>query len=59
MKDASVLISPGYQFGPGAGGHFRVCYARDEKEWSAALDRMVCVLDRLAKPKGLPALASR
>lgn len=54
LRDAGVLVSPGYQFGPGAGGHFRLCYARDEAEWIAALERMTGVLDRLARPKGLP-----
>ena len=53
MKSAAVLVSPGYQFGTQGDGHFRVCYARDEKEWSAALDRMVGVLDALAVERGL------
>jgi len=48
LVDAGVLVSPGYQFGPGSGGFFRVCYARDEAEWASALDRMVEVLQRLA-----------
>ena len=43
-RDAGVIVSPGYQFGPSGVGHFRVCYARDEREWDAALDRMVTVL---------------
>ena len=46
---AWVLVSPGYQFGPSSGGHFRLCYARDEAEWALALDRMVGVLDGLAR----------
>jgi aspartate/methionine/tyrosine aminotransferase len=53
LVDAGVLVSAGYQFGPQSGGHFRVCYARDEVEWSRALDRMVTVLDRLAAEVGL------
>ncbi|WP_373356293.1 aminotransferase class I/II-fold pyridoxal phosphate-dependent enzyme [Pseudoroseicyclus sp. CXY001] len=44
MTEAAVLVSPGYQFGPDTDGFFRVCYARDEAEWAAALDRMVTVL---------------
>mgnify|MGYP002713088857 CR=1 FL=1 len=48
MRKAGVLISPGYQFGPNCDGFFRVCYARDEKIWSDALDRMVKVLSMLA-----------
>lgn len=53
MKEASVLVSPGYQFGTQGDGHFRLCYARDENEWSAALDRMVGVLNALAVERGL------
>lgn len=58
LKEASVLISPGYQFGPASSGHFRVCYARDEQVWTRALDRMVAVLDGLAIQKGLPGCQS-
>lgn len=53
LQDAGVLVSPGYQFGPHANGHFRVCYAREEVGWSAALDRMTAVLRRLAIKRGL------
>ncbi|MFK0297502.1 aminotransferase class I/II-fold pyridoxal phosphate-dependent enzyme, partial [Streptomyces sp. NPDC090442] len=53
VRDARVLISPGYQFGPAGQGHFRLCYARDEQQWSAALDRMVTVLNRLGREQGL------
>ncbi|MDB5536835.1 MAG: aminotransferase class I/II-fold pyridoxal phosphate-dependent enzyme [Devosia sp.] len=52
LERAGVLISPGYQFGPSASGHFRVCYARDEKTWAEALKRMVSVLGDLAAQKG-------
>ncbi|GAA0432430.1 pyridoxal phosphate-dependent aminotransferase [Leifsonia naganoensis] len=48
QEEARVIVSPGYQFGPRGLGHFRICYARDEAEWSAALDRMVAVLTRLS-----------
>jgi aspartate/methionine/tyrosine aminotransferase len=51
LVNAGVLVSPGYQFGPTAGGHFRLCYARDEQQWTGALDRMVEVLDGLARGK--------
>jgi len=47
-REAGVIVSPGYQFGPGGLGHFRVCYARDEGEWADALDRIVHCL------RGLP-----
>ena len=53
-REAGVIVSPGYQFGPRGIGHFRVCYARDEVQWDAALDRMVACLKRLAE-KGCPA----
>lgn len=49
VEKAGVLISPGYQFGPESSGHFRVCYARDEKEWAKALTRIVSVLAELRK----------
>lgn len=54
LTEAAVFVSPGYQFGPGNDGHFRVCYARDESTWQDALDRMVSVLNRLAMDRGLP-----
>jgi aspartate/methionine/tyrosine aminotransferase len=44
QDEARVIVSPGYQFGPSGLGHFRVCYARDEAQWSAALDRIVASL---------------
>jgi aspartate/methionine/tyrosine aminotransferase len=47
-RDAGVIVSPGYQFGERGVGHFRVCFARDEGEWSSALDRMVACLQGLA-----------
>jgi aspartate/methionine/tyrosine aminotransferase len=53
LEKAGVLVSPGYQFGPGSAGRFRICYARDEAEWSAALDRMVDVLAGLAGDRGV------
>ncbi len=53
LEKAGVLVSPGYQFGPKSDGHFRVCYARDEKHWPEALDRIVRVLGDLAKRQGL------
>ena len=47
LEEAAVLVSPGYQFGVRGIGHFRVCYARDEGEWAAALARITAVLERL------------
>ena len=54
LRDAGVLVSPGYQFGASGRGHFRLCYARDEREWAPALDRIIAVLDRFARAAGLP-----
>jgi aspartate/methionine/tyrosine aminotransferase len=56
LCEASVL--PGYQFGPNSHGFFRLCYARDEAEWTIALDRMVGVLGRLARRRNLPEMVS-
>ncbi len=54
LREAGVLVSPGYQFGASGRGHFRICYARDEREWAPALERMVAILDRFARAGGLP-----
>lgn len=48
-REAGVIVSPGYQFGPRGIGHFRVCYARDEGEWTRALERIVTCLKGLAR----------
>lgn len=55
LEKAGVLVSPGYQFGPTANGHFRLCYARDDAAWAQALGRIVEVLDGLASERGLAA----
>jgi aspartate/methionine/tyrosine aminotransferase len=57
LTKAGVLVSPGYQFGPGCDAFLRVCYARDETIWSDALDRMVSVLDDVARRRGLAGMA--
>ncbi|MEO3763262.1 aminotransferase class I/II-fold pyridoxal phosphate-dependent enzyme [Streptomyces sp. B8F3] len=49
VREAGVLVSPGYQFGPRGIGSFRVCYARDEAVWTAALGRMTTALRALAR----------
>jgi aspartate/methionine/tyrosine aminotransferase len=49
QDEAGVIVSPGYQFGARGIGHFRVCYARDEAQWSAALDRIVASLAGIGK----------
>ncbi|MEW1655596.1 aminotransferase class I/II-fold pyridoxal phosphate-dependent enzyme [Streptomyces sp. NPDC093707] len=53
VRDARVLVSPGYQFGPAGHGHFRLCYARDEQQWARALDRITATLHDLGKEQGL------
>lgn len=53
VRDAGVLVSPGYQFGPAGRGHFRLCYARDEQQWAAALKRITTTLKALGKEQGL------
>jgi aspartate/methionine/tyrosine aminotransferase len=55
QREARVIVSPGYQFGAQGTGHFRICYARDEAEWSAALDLMVTCLTGFATRAGIPA----
>ena len=52
LVDANVLVSPGYQFGPSGKGKFRLCFARDEQEWAAALERINQVLLELAETSG-------
>lgn len=49
VREAGVLVSPGYQFGPRGIGSFRFCYARDEAVWAAALSRTTAVLRALAR----------
>jgi len=53
QRDAKVIVSPGYQFGPAGVGHFRTCFARDETGWQAALEAMVSVFISLGKEQGL------
>ena len=49
QQEAGVIVSPGYQFGPGGVGHFRTCYARNESQWYEALDSVVAVLLAVGK----------
>jgi aspartate/methionine/tyrosine aminotransferase len=44
VREAQVLINPGYQFGERGSGHFRICFAQDERVWNGALDRMITAL---------------
>ena len=53
LAKGGILVSPGYQFGEGCDGFFRVCYARDEVVWSEALDRIIDLLSDEASKRGL------
>jgi aspartate/methionine/tyrosine aminotransferase len=55
VREARVVINPGYQFGPAGAGHFRICFAQDETVWEAALDRVIQALEAL--PATMPASA--
>jgi aspartate/methionine/tyrosine aminotransferase len=44
QREAGVVVSPGYQFGPSGIGRFRICYAREETQWQEALERMTRAL---------------
>lgn len=44
QDEAGVIINPGYQSGERGRGHFRVCFAQDEKVFANALDRIVSTL---------------
>jgi aspartate/methionine/tyrosine aminotransferase len=48
QREANVIVSPGYQFGPRGVGHFRACYARDENQWADALKLIVDCLTKMA-----------
>ncbi len=43
--DKHVGLAPGYTFGPGNEGHFRICFARRHDELQQALERIVEFLD--------------
>jgi aspartate/methionine/tyrosine aminotransferase len=49
IRDARVSVSPGYQFGPRGVGHFRICYAREERNWDRTLSRISAVLTSAAR----------
>jgi aspartate/methionine/tyrosine aminotransferase len=40
-RKAEVMINPGYQFGERGAGHFRICFAQDERVWGGALDPII------------------
>lgn len=46
-EEAGLLVNPGYQFGARGRGHFRLCFAQDERVWLPALDRLVATVEGL------------
>jgi aspartate/methionine/tyrosine aminotransferase len=44
LKEAGLLVNPGYQFGAAGAGHFRICFAQDETAWTEALPRLAAAL---------------
>ena len=44
LKQAGVLVSPGYQFGPAGRGHFRVNFSQRPDRLAHAFDRIATVL---------------
>ena len=52
--DAGLLVNPGYQFGPSGDGHFRICFAQEERAWDEAMERMVVTLRALRESSTAP-----
>lgn len=52
LDEARVRVIPGCEFGDQGVGHFRMCFARDERQWEDALGRILDVLASLA-PAGV------
>ncbi len=46
FKEAGVVVSPGYQFGPAGRGHFRINFSQDRRRLGVALTRIATVLSR-------------
>jgi aspartate/methionine/tyrosine aminotransferase len=44
LKKGGVLVSPGYQFGHGGRGHFRINFSQGPERLEEALDRIAAVL---------------
>jgi aspartate/methionine/tyrosine aminotransferase len=51
LREARVIVNPGYQFGPRGTGSFRICFAQEEGAWDAALTRMTAIFEILAKSR--------
>lgn len=48
VRDAQVVVNPGFQFGPRGIGSFRMCFAQDPNVWDGVLQRIVTTLQALA-----------
>ncbi len=46
LAEEDVGLAPGYTFGPGNDGHFRLCFAQSHARLAEGLDRLVRYLDR-------------
>jgi aspartate/methionine/tyrosine aminotransferase len=46
LAEENVGLAPGYTFGPGNEGHFRLCFAQSPARLAAALERILRYLDR-------------
>lgn len=51
QNKAGVIINPGFQSGPRGVGHFRICFAQEEKVLESCLERIVSALGELASRK--------
>lgn len=49
VRDAGVIVNPGFQFGRRGVGSFRICFAQDEAVWEDALARIAETLTRIAR----------
>jgi aspartate/methionine/tyrosine aminotransferase len=45
LREHDVGVAPGYTFGPGNEGHFRLCFAQSHQRLSEALRRIVTYID--------------
>jgi aspartate/methionine/tyrosine aminotransferase len=52
LKEARVVVNPGYQFGPSGVNSFRLCFAQEETRWDQTLDAVVASLEGLANRNG-------
>lgn len=45
LLEASLIVNPGYQFGPRGLSHLRLCFAQEEQAWAAAVDDIVRIVE--------------